>query len=128
MTAHMDAVTGLAIDPHGLYVLSGSESFLLSQSLPPSFVAPLFLSLSILYLSFLSLLLTFFPVFLSSLLSYSSGHDGSLRFWSMETKTCVQEITAHRKRFDESIYNVTCHLTKPFFASAGADGIAKVLL
>uniref|UniRef100_A0A1X7V5I9 Uncharacterized protein n=1 Tax=Amphimedon queenslandica TaxID=400682 RepID=A0A1X7V5I9_AMPQE len=79
MTAHMDAVTGLAIDPHGLYILSGS-------------------------------------------------HDGSLRFWSMETKTCVQEITAHRKRFDESIYNVTCHLTKPFFASAGADGIAKVLL
>lgn len=55
MTAHMDAVTGLAIDPHGLYVLSGSESFLLSQSLPPSFVAPLFLSLSILHLSFLSL-------------------------------------------------------------------------
>lgn len=46
----------------------------------------------------------------------------------METKTCVQEITAHRKRFDESIYNVACHLTKPYFASAGADGIAKVLV
>ena len=26
MTAHMDAVTGLAVDPHGLYLLSGSES------------------------------------------------------------------------------------------------------
>ena len=25
MTAHMDAVTGLAIDPHGLYLLSGSK-------------------------------------------------------------------------------------------------------
>lgn len=25
MTAHMDAVTGLAIDPHGLYILSGSK-------------------------------------------------------------------------------------------------------
>ena len=57
---------------------------------------------------------------------YISGHDGSLRFWSMETKTCVQEITAHRKRFDESIYGVACHMTKPFFASAGADGIVKV--
>ena len=55
-----------------------------------------------------------------------SGHDGSLMFWSMDTKTCVQEITAHRKRFDESIYHVTCHTTKPYFASAGADGIAKV--
>ena len=60
--------------------------------------------------------------------SCCQGHDGSLRFWSMETKTCVQEITAHRKRFDESIYNVACHLTKPYFASAGADGIAKVLV
>ena len=28
MTAHMDAVTGLAVDPHGLYLLSGSESAL----------------------------------------------------------------------------------------------------
>ena len=28
MTAHMDAVTGLAVDPHGLYLLSGSESTL----------------------------------------------------------------------------------------------------
>ena len=25
MTAHMDAVTGLTVDPHGLYLLSGSE-------------------------------------------------------------------------------------------------------
>ena len=41
---------------------------------------------------------------------------------------CIQEITAHRKRYDESIYNVACHLTKPYFASAGADGIAKVFV
>ncbi|KAL5463206.1 hypothetical protein EMCRGX_G032085 [Ephydatia muelleri] len=77
MTAHMDAVTGLAIDPHGLCLLSGS-------------------------------------------------HDGSLRFWNTESKICVQEIMAHRKRFDESIFNVASHLSKPFFASAGADSIAKV--
>ena len=56
------------------------------------------------------------------------GHDGSLRFWSMDSKMCIQEITAHRKRYDESIYNVACHLTKPYFASAGADGIAKVFV
>ena len=41
---------------------------------------------------------------------------------------CIQEITAHRKRYDESIYNVACHLSKPYFASAGADGIAKVFV
>lgn len=44
----------------------------------------------------------------------------------MDTKTCVQEITAHRKHFDEAIFNVTCHLSQPYFASAGADGIVKV--
>jgi len=27
MVAHLDAVTSLAIDPSGLYLLSGSESF-----------------------------------------------------------------------------------------------------
>ena len=56
-----------------------------------------------------------------------TGHDGSLRFWSMDSKMCIQEIGgAHRKRFDESIRNLACHSTEPFFASAGADGIAKV--
>ena len=32
MTAHMDAVTGLAVDPHGLYLLSGSKSLSISPS------------------------------------------------------------------------------------------------
>ena len=59
---------------------------------------------------------------------YIVGHDGSLRFWSVESRICMQEITAHRKRFDEAIYNVACHLTQPYFASCGADGIAKVFV
>ena len=62
-----------------------------------------------------------------SLCLYSPGHDGSLRFWDFDSKACIQEIPAHRKHFDEAIYNVACHSSKPFFASAGADGIAKVL-
>lgn len=77
MIAHMDAVTGIAIDPNGLYVVSAS-------------------------------------------------HDGSLRFWSMENYICVQEISAHRKRFDEAIFNVACHPSESMFSSAGADSIAKV--
>lgn len=79
MVAHLDAVTGLAIDSHGLYLLSGS-------------------------------------------------HDCSIRLWHMENRTCVQEITAHRKKFDESILDVAFHATKPYIASAGADGIAKVFV
>ena len=38
MTAHMDAVTGLAIDPHGLCLLSGSE-YLCALGPPLCFVS-----------------------------------------------------------------------------------------
>ena len=50
------------------------------------------------------------------------------RLWNLESKTCVQEITAHRKKFDESIFDVAFHPSKPFIASAGADALAKVFV
>jgi striatin 1/3/4 len=40
----------------------------------------------------------------------------------------VQEITSHRKKFDESILSVAFHRSKPYIASAGADGVAKVFV
>jgi striatin 1/3/4 len=79
MVAHLDAVTSLAVDANGLYLISGS-------------------------------------------------HDCSVRLWNLETKTCVQEITAHRKKFDESIFDVAFHPSKPYIASAGADALAKVFV
>jgi len=79
MMAHMEAVTSLAIDSNGLYLISGS-------------------------------------------------HDSGVRLWNLETKTCFQEITAHRKKFDESIFDVAFHPSKPFIASAGADALAKVFV
>ncbi|XP_052766999.1 striatin-3-like isoform X2 [Mya arenaria] len=79
MVAHLDAVTCLAVDPNGLYLLSGS-------------------------------------------------HDCSIRLWNLDSKTCVQEITAHRKKFDESIHAVAFHPAKPYIASAGADALAKVFV
>ncbi|XP_066244844.1 striatin-3 [Euwallacea similis] len=79
MVAHLDAVTSLAVDPNGLYLLSGS-------------------------------------------------HDCSIRLWNLDSKTCVQEITAHRKKFDESILDVAFHPSRPYIASAGADGLAKVFV
>ncbi|CAD7078740.1 unnamed protein product [Hermetia illucens] len=79
MVAHLEPVTSLAIDAHGLYLLSGS-------------------------------------------------HDCSIRLWNLDNKTCVQEITAHRKKFDESIFDVAFHPSKPYIASAGADGLAKVFV
>ncbi|VDL93649.1 unnamed protein product [Schistocephalus solidus] len=77
MVAHLDAVTSIAIDAQGSYLLSAS-------------------------------------------------HDSSIRLWDIETKTCVQELTSHRKKFDESIHCVAFHPTRPLMASAGADGLAKV--
>ncbi|XP_078069502.1 striatin isoform X1 [Mustelus asterias] len=79
MVAHLDAVTSLAVDPNGLYLMSGS-------------------------------------------------HDSSIRLWSLETKTCIQEFTAHRKKFDESIHDVAFHPSKCYIASAGADALAKVFV
>ncbi|CAJ1052790.1 striatin isoform X1 [Xyrichtys novacula] len=79
MVAHLDSVTCLAVDPNGLYLMSGS-------------------------------------------------HDCSIRLWNMESKTCIQEFTAHRKKFEESIHDVAFHPTKCYIGSAGADALAKVLV
>ena len=46
------------------------------------------------------------------------------RLWNLESKTCVQEITAHRKKFDESIFDVAFHPTRPYIASAGLSSLS----
>lgn len=57
---------------------------------------------------------------------FKLGHDCSLRLWDIETKSCIQELTAHRKKYDESIHCIAFHPTKPFIASGGADAIVKI--
>uniref|UniRef100_A0A674P874 Striatin, calmodulin binding protein n=2 Tax=Takifugu rubripes TaxID=31033 RepID=A0A674P874_TAKRU len=79
MVAHLDEVTCLAVDPNGLYLMSGS-------------------------------------------------HDCSIRLWNMESRTCIQEFTAHRRKFHESIHDVAFHPTKCYVGSAGADALAKVFV
>jgi striatin 1/3/4 len=56
----------------------------------------------------------------------SGSHDRSIRLWNLENKNCLQEITAHQKKDDESIHDVAFHLSKPYMASVGADSIAKI--
>lgn len=58
----------------------------------------------------------------------SPGHDCSLRLWHLDNKTCVQEITAHRKKHEEAIHAVAFHPCKALSASAGADALAKVFV
>lgn len=104
MVAHLDAVTSLAVDPNGLHLLSGENQSLFF------FVA-----------EGNSFNKNFFLIFQGS-------HDCSIRLWNLDNKTCVQEITAHRKKFDESIFDVAFHPSRPYIASAGADGLAKVFV
>lgn len=77
MVAHLDSVTCLSVDPHGLHLMSGS-------------------------------------------------HDCSVRLWSLDSRTCVQEFTAHRRKFSESIHAVAFHRTLGYLCSGGADALAKV--
>ncbi|XP_071352558.1 striatin-4 [Trachinotus anak] len=58
----------------------------------------------------------------------SGSHDCSVRLWMLENRTCVQEITAHRKKHDEAIHDVAFHSSQPFIASAGADALAKIFV
>jgi striatin 1/3/4 len=54
------------------------------------------------------------------------GHDCSIRLWNLDSKNCIQEITSHRKKYDESINCIAFHPTKPYIASGGADAIVKI--
>nr|XP_057936509.1 striatin-4 [Doryrhamphus excisus] len=58
----------------------------------------------------------------------SGSHDCSVRLWMLDNRTCVQEITAHRKKHDEAIHDVAFHCSQPFIASAGADALAKIFV
>ncbi|CAH8599501.1 unnamed protein product [Schistosoma turkestanicum] len=77
MVTHLNAVTSLAVDPHGLYLLTGS-------------------------------------------------HDASIRVWDVETRACIQEMTNHGFKYDESVHSVALHPQLPLAASAGADAICKI--
>lgn len=59
---------------------------------------------------------------------FTSGHDCSVRLWMLDNHTCVQEITAHRKKHDEAIHDVAFHPSQPLIASAGADSLAKIFI
>lgn len=109
MVAHLEAVTSLAVDPNGLYLMSGSKYINYG----------LFICSYHLYVS---------VIFLFNFFSFGIGHDCSIRLWNLESKTCIQEFTAHRKKFEESIHDVAFHPSKCYIASAGADALAKVFV
>ncbi|KAK2749143.1 hypothetical protein FQN57_006758 [Myotisia sp. PD_48] len=56
----------------------------------------------------------------------SAGHDASLRFWSLEKRSCTQEITSHRLMRGEGVCSVMWSQDGRFVASGGGDGVVKV--
>ncbi|KAL8400935.1 hypothetical protein RB594_001093 [Gaeumannomyces avenae] len=56
----------------------------------------------------------------------SAGHDASLRFWSLEKRSCTQEITSHRIMRGEGVCSVVWSSDGKWVVSGGGDGIVKV--
>ncbi|KAI1001209.1 Striatin [Podosphaera aphanis] len=56
----------------------------------------------------------------------SAGHDASLRFWSLEKRSCIQEITSHRIMRGEGVCSVSWSKDGRWVLSAGGDGVVKV--
>jgi len=56
----------------------------------------------------------------------SAGHDASLRFWSLEKRTCAQEMTSHRLMRGEGVCGVVWSQDGRWVVSAGGDGVVKI--
>ncbi|KAK3182645.1 1,2-dihydroxy-3-keto-5-methylthiopentene dioxygenase [Lecanicillium sp. MT-2017a] len=56
----------------------------------------------------------------------SAGHDASLRFWSLEKRSCVQEITSHRVMRGEGVCSCVWSQDGKWVVSGGGDGVVKV--
>lgn len=56
----------------------------------------------------------------------SAGHDASLRFWSLEKRSCTQEITSHRIMRGEGVCAVVWSHDGRWVVSGGGDGVVKV--
>jgi striatin 1/3/4 len=56
----------------------------------------------------------------------SAGHDASLRFWSLEKRSCTQNITSHRFLKGEGVCAVVWSGDGRWVVSGGGDGVCKV--
>ena len=56
----------------------------------------------------------------------SAGHDASLRIWSLEKRSCTQEIISHRLMRGEGVCAVVWSQDGRWIVSSGGDGVVKV--
>ncbi len=62
---------------------------------------------------------------LSPNLIMSGGHDGSVRTWDLRTFQLLNDMSAHRRKYDEGTLAIA-HCNS-LIATGGADSIVKVI-
>jgi len=55
----------------------------------------------------------------------SGGHDGSVRTWDLRTFSLLNDISAHRRKYDEG--TLALAHSEGVIASGGADSIVKII-
>lgn len=51
---------------------------------------------------------------------------GSIRLWDLQNLRCIQELSVHRKKYDESINDIRIHPESRIVATAGADSTIRL--
>jgi striatin 1/3/4 len=57
----------------------------------------------------------------------TGGHDGAVRGWDLNNYSCLFDVAAHRRKYDEGIFSVGFSQNYPFIASGGSDSIIKLV-
>lgn len=52
--------------------------------------------------------------------------EGSMRLWDLQTFRCIQELSVHRKKYDESILDIKIDPESRIVATAGADSTIRL--
>ena len=56
----------------------------------------------------------------------TTGCDSSIRMWDLRTLRCISELSVHRMKYDDSIFDVKFDPTADFLCTAGADSSVKI--
>ena len=57
----------------------------------------------------------------------TASHDGSVRLWDIKQKSCLQDLSIHRKKWDESIFCAKYHPIYDYLATSSADSTVKLI-
>lgn len=56
----------------------------------------------------------------------TGDQDGSMRLWDLQTFRCVQELSVHRRKYNDSILDIKIQSGSQLVATAGADSTIRL--